>query len=145
MAGKCGKRDDAPRPWSCAGAAGASFVAAIGARNAVSCATRNASEPYRRQRVAMRESSGFGSLSTSGGGDTTGDRLALRSAAIFLLRCRLGAAARTLSTTDAPVRSPQPADGSTQAMSGELLGGACEERDSSWRLQRWKTSSHAMR
>ena len=48
----------------------------------MSCATKNASEPYRRQRVAMRESSGLGSSSPSGGGNT-GDRLALRSAAIF--------------------------------------------------------------
>ena len=53
----------------------------ISSTSAVSWATRNASEPYRRQRVAMRESSGFGSSSSGGGG--TGDLLLPRSAAIF--------------------------------------------------------------
>ena len=92
----------------------------ISSTNAVSCATRNASEPYRRQRVAMRESSGLGSSSVFGGG-TTGDRLLLRSAAIFI--ALLLVLRRGFSAPQTPVRSPS-ADGSTQAMSGELLGGA---------------------
>ena len=50
----------------------------ISSTSAVSCATKNASEPYRRQRVAMRDRA-LGSSSTSGGGNT-GDRLLLRSA-----------------------------------------------------------------
>ena len=49
--------------------------------SAVSCATRHAGEPYRRQRVAMRDRA-LGSSSSSGGGGT-GDLLVPRSAAIF--------------------------------------------------------------
>ena len=57
----------------------------ISSTSAVSCATKNASEPYRRQRVAMRESSGFGSSSTTPTTSArgTGDLFWLRSAAIF--------------------------------------------------------------
>ena len=98
----------------------------ISSTSAVSCATKNASEPYRRQRVAMRESSGFGSSSTFGGGDTTGDLLVPRSAAIFIALLPGCCGADSEHHRHTRSVSAGDADGSTQAMSGECCSEARE-------------------